>query len=72
MSKNTEAVKVSKWVYRGVLLDLQHNNRIRPQVVVRCRPLNSKEQQDGRARIVDMDIRQGQIQVPKTSKQLDW
>lgn len=31
------------------------------RVVVRCRPLNGKEQHDGRARIVEMDKRQGQV-----------
>ncbi|KAI8476435.1 MAG: kinesin-like protein FLA10 [Monoraphidium minutum] len=31
------------------------------KVVVRCRPLNSKEKQDGRGRIVDMDVRAGQV-----------
>jgi hypothetical protein len=36
-----------------------------PQVVVRCRPLNDKEQKDGRQRIVDVDARQGQILVGK-------
>jgi hypothetical protein len=35
------------------------------QVVVRCRPLNDKEQNDGRQRIVDVDARQGQILVGK-------
>lgn len=33
------------------------------QVVVRCRPLNDKEQADGRQRIVNVDARQGQILV---------
>jgi hypothetical protein len=33
------------------------------QVVVRCRPLNSREQSDGRERIVDMDVDAGQIRV---------
>lgn len=32
-------------------------------MVVRCRPLNSKEVEDGRARIVDMDIKAGQVTV---------
>jgi len=32
-------------------------------VVVRCRPLNSKEQNDGRKRIVDMDVDAGQVKV---------
>lgn len=36
---------------------------VRLQVVVRCRPLNSKEVEDGRQRIVDMDVRQGQVVV---------
>jgi kinesin family protein 3/17 len=31
------------------------------RVVVRCRPLNSKETADGRARIIEMDKRQGQV-----------
>lgn len=31
------------------------------RVVVRCRPLNDKEKADGRARIVEMDKRQGQV-----------
>lgn len=31
------------------------------RVVVRCRPLNSKETADGRSRIVEMDKRQGQV-----------
>lgn len=35
------------------------------QVVVRCRPLNDKEHADGRQRIVDVDARQGQIQVTR-------
>jgi hypothetical protein len=34
-----------------------------PQVVVRCRPLNSKEKGDGRQVIVDMNVRQGQVRV---------
>lgn len=33
------------------------------QVVVRCRPLNSKEKTDGRDRIVDMDTDAGQVKV---------
>jgi kinesin family member 3A len=33
------------------------------QVVVRCRPLNSKEKADGRGTIVEMDVREGQIRV---------
>ncbi|KXZ50597.1 hypothetical protein GPECTOR_15g280 [Gonium pectorale] len=33
------------------------------KVVVRCRPLNSKEKQDGRERIVDMDVDAGQVKV---------
>ncbi|GLC55847.1 Kinesin-like protein fla10 [Pleodorina starrii] len=33
------------------------------KVVVRCRPLNSKEKQDGRQRIVDMDVDAGQVKV---------
>jgi hypothetical protein len=37
--------------------------RPNPQVVVRCRPLNSKEKQDGRDRIVDMDTDAGQVKV---------
>lgn len=36
------------------------------QVVVRCRPLNEKEKQDGRERIVDMDARQGQVAVSRS------
>eukprot|EP00983_Pelagomonas_calceolata_P127382 1161397-Pelagomonas_calceolata.AAC.7 len=31
------------------------------RVVVRCRPLNAKEQNDGRKRIVDMDVDAGQV-----------
>jgi kinesin family protein 3/17 len=31
------------------------------KVVVRCRPLNSKELADGRERIVDMDPRNGSV-----------
>lgn len=31
------------------------------KVVVRCRPLNSKERNDGRAIIVDMDAKTGQV-----------
>lgn len=31
------------------------------RVVVRCRPLNSKEIEDGRQRIVDMDLKLGQV-----------
>ncbi|KIZ06247.1 kinesin family member 3B [Monoraphidium neglectum] len=31
------------------------------KVVVRCRPLNSQEKQDGRERVVDMDVRAGQV-----------
>ncbi|WIA28846.1 hypothetical protein OEZ86_011372 [Tetradesmus obliquus] len=40
------------------------------KVVVRCRPLNEKEKQDGRERIVDMDARQGQVAVrnPKSEE----
>eukprot|EP00882_Tetradesmus_deserticola_P032935 GHRQ01037580.1.p2 GENE.GHRQ01037580.1~~GHRQ01037580.1.p2 ORF type:complete len:137 (+),score=18.79 GHRQ01037580.1:511-921(+) len=40
------------------------------KVVVRCRPLNGKEKQDGRERIVDMDARQGQVAVrnPKSEE----
>lgn len=39
------------------------------QVVVRCRPLNSKEKQDGRKTIVSMEVRDGQVLVqnPKCS-----
>jgi kinesin family protein 3/17 len=33
------------------------------KVVVRCRPLNSKETADGRERIVDMDVDAGQVKV---------
>jgi len=33
------------------------------KVVVRCRPLNSKELNDGRQRIVDMDVDAGQVKV---------
>lgn len=33
------------------------------QVVVRCRPLNTKEHQDGRKTIVGMDVREGQVHV---------
>mmetsp|Transcript_12810 Transcript_12810/g.33988 ORF Transcript_12810/g.33988 Transcript_12810/m.33988 type:complete len:804 (+) Transcript_12810:279-2690(+) len=33
------------------------------RVVVRCRPLNAKEQNDGRKRIVDMDVDAGQVKV---------
>jgi hypothetical protein len=37
----------------------------RAQVVVRCRPLNEREQTDGRQRIVDVDDRLGQIVVSR-------
>jgi Kinesin motor domain len=39
------------------------------QVVVRCRPLNTKEKQDGRKTIVSMEVRDGQVLVqnPKSS-----
>ncbi|KAF5836468.1 kinesin family member 3a [Dunaliella salina] len=33
------------------------------RVVVRCRPLNAKEKNDGRKRIVDMDVDAGQVKV---------
>lgn len=33
------------------------------KVVVRCRPLSSKEVDDGRQRIVDMDLKSGQISI---------
>mmetsp|Transcript_40494 Transcript_40494/g.89986 ORF Transcript_40494/g.89986 Transcript_40494/m.89986 type:complete len:782 (-) Transcript_40494:415-2760(-) len=33
------------------------------KVVVRCRPMNGKEKADGRQRIVDMDVDQGQVKV---------
>jgi hypothetical protein len=33
------------------------------QVVVRCRPLNSQEEQDRRERVVEMDVRSGQVLV---------
>eukprot|EP00983_Pelagomonas_calceolata_P094748 1157921-Pelagomonas_calceolata.AAC.5 len=33
------------------------------KVVVRCRPLNSKEKADGRAQIVDMDTKSGQVSL---------
>ena len=33
------------------------------RVVVRCRPLNSRETEDNRKRIVEMDLESGQIQV---------
>lgn len=33
------------------------------RVVVRCRPLNKKEIEDGRSRIVDMDLKAGQVVV---------
>lgn len=31
--------------------------------MVRCRPLNSKEKEDGRKTIVGMDVREGQVHV---------
>jgi len=31
------------------------------RVVVRCRPLSSKEQNEGRTRVVDMDTKMGQV-----------
>ena len=31
------------------------------KVVVRCRPLNSREKEDGRLKIVDMDRKTGQV-----------
>ena len=37
------------------------------KVVVRCRPLNSKEQQDGRSQIVEMDEKRGTIALPANS-----
>ena len=69
MSKATEAVKarachashqlhVCGWGALGALM-----RPIAPQVVVRCRPLNSKEKGDGRQVIVDMNVRQGQVRV---------
>lgn len=33
------------------------------QVVVRCRPLDSKERAEGRKQIVEMDVREGQVRV---------
>ena len=30
------------------------------RVVVRCRPMNSKETNEGRTRVVDMDVKMGQ------------
>ena len=33
------------------------------KVVVRCRPLNSKEQSDGRVQVVEMDERMGMVAV---------
>ena len=41
------------------------------RVVVRCRPLNSKEKNDGRQRIVDMDVDAGQVKVKKRAAQAD-
>ena len=42
----------------------------RVQVVVRCRPLNSKEKSDGRQQVVSMDVREGQVRIqnPKAPK----
>lgn len=40
-----------------------HTRAIHAQVVVRCRPPNEREQQDRRAQIVDMDVREGQVMV---------
>ena len=37
------------------------------KVVVRCRPLNSKEKSDGRAQIVDMDTKSGQVSLRNPS-----
>ena len=37
------------------------------QVMVRCRPLNSKEQGDGRASIINMDTSRGQVFLKKNN-----
>ena len=37
------------------------------KVVVRCRPLNSKEQQDGRSQIVEMDEKRGTVALNSMS-----
>jgi kinesin family protein 3/17 len=38
------------------------------RVVVRCRPLNSREQADGRARIVEVDKQRGQVTLQAGGK----
>ncbi|GMH37875.1 hypothetical protein BSKO_05759 [Bryopsis sp. KO-2023] len=42
---------------------MTNKNQEAVKVVVRCRPLNSQEIQDGRQRIVEMDSSSGQVQV---------
>ena len=73
MPKAAEAVKVWSLAVLRVLLLRRRLAGCSPQsalglatlvqVVVRCRPLNGKEKQDGRERIVDMDVRAGQVTV---------
>ena len=53
---------VLPWPARGA--HQQHTTLIRfVQVVVRCRPISSKEKAEGRQQIVTTDVREGQVRV---------